>query len=78
MAAPVHNGNGYLWFGDLMLAVMRAMEKGATVTRHSHVLPRTDLAFELEVRIVSVNGKALPRVSEASLSAKPKSPKKGA
>lgn len=61
-----------------MLVVMRAMEKGATVTRHSHVIPRTDTAFELEVRVVSVNGKTLPRVPEVSPFAKPKSPKKGA
>lgn len=64
MSSKPIDANNFVFFPDLMIAALKGLERGATVTRYHHEAPRADIAVEFEVRITKLNGKSLPRATE--------------
>lgn len=62
MNAPV-NASGFLFMSELIVAALKALENGATVTQFTGAMRETGLDLEFEVRITKVDGKPLPRMT---------------
>lgn len=65
MSKPT-DANSFLFFVDLLISAIKALEHGATVTRYACRVPKSDLEVEFEVCIKKVNGKALPRTTHST------------
>jgi hypothetical protein len=63
------DATGFLLFADLLVSVLKRMQDGVSVTRYQAELPpECDVQVVLEVRVVRLNGQAVPRCTDSGAS----------